>query len=157
MRSRVANLTEFAPNLTIPRLRELLIESFDAVYGVQSVPLREQDFLPASSPEAARLAELTEQFGGDEWKYGKNPPFTFEARKRFSWGSLEIRLDVQHNVIVEAAVFSDALDEVFILDMIPALCGAAFTKEAVSAALAARNAGDPDRLSRCADAVNMMF
>jgi lipoate-protein ligase A len=150
VRKRVVNLTEFAPDLTIPRLRELLIEAFDDVYGLKSAPLIAPITPPSAPPPDAenpagftlstpehrrRLAALEHKFADSAWVFGKNPPFQFQAAGRFPWGGVELCFSVERNRITDAAVFSDAMDEAFILGAAPALTGADFTRRAALAAL----------------------
>ncbi|MDR0375743.1 MAG: lipoate--protein ligase [Treponema sp.] len=176
VKRRVINLTECVPNLTIPALKTALVEAFDAVYGGRSERLTldsaADDFFGASndpnaphSPNRAvflecmerRLSCLEKQFADPAWKYGKNPPFTCASSGRFPWGGVEVALNVERNVITEAAVFSDAMDEAFILELAPCLKGMDFTRTAVLEALAAHFANSPTRLAFCGDVVDLIF
>ncbi|MDR0706963.1 MAG: lipoate--protein ligase [Treponema sp.] len=176
VRQRIINLTECAPDLTIPTLKTALVEAFDAVYGRRSERLTldsaADNFFGAShdpnaprSPNRAvflerlerRLSCLEKQFADPAWKYGKNPPFASASSGRFPWGGVEVALNVERNVITEAAVFSDAMDEAFILELAPCLKGAGFTRTAVLEAFKAHFAGSPSRLACCDDVVDLIF
>jgi lipoate-protein ligase A len=174
VRQRVINLTECAPDLTIPMLRAALVEAFDAVYGRRSKRLTfdsvADEFFGATNTQPAhtprspnraafleRLLRLEKQFADPAWKYGKNPPFTCASSGRFPWGGVEVALNVERNVITEAAVFSDAMDETFILDLAPSLKGTNFTRTAVLEVLTACFAGNPARLACCDDVAALIF
>jgi lipoate-protein ligase A len=105
-------------------------------------------------PKPARLAELEAQFSSPDWNYGKNPPFTFQAERRFPWGGLEIRLNVYHNMIEEAAAWSDALDTAPVEALPEVLRGTPFTKNAVAAKLATAFPNNTDFTS---DTVTLLF
>jgi lipoyltransferase/lipoate-protein ligase len=211
VKSRMINLVEAAPSLTIGKLKLLLREAFDEVYGVKSAALHwdreavlsrsdsaavKSAAAPVSAPAVAdasvrtaagaptserasadaatseraladaaslfqpgssqRLAELEGHFSSPEWKYGKNPRFQFENQARFSWGGVEIRFDAERNIITNAEVFSDAMDEAFILGVAARVKGAAFTRQAVSAALEPL-ADTPERQGYCQDVTALMF
>jgi lipoate-protein ligase A len=131
VKSRIINLTEINSAITIDAMRTSLVAAFDEVYGRKS-----EAWLTDGA--SSRQAELEARFSSPDWKYGKNPPFAFSARRRFSWGGVEIRLDVQNNTIQDAAVFSDAMDEQFILALPAVFRGAEFRAEAVAKKLTAR-------------------
>ncbi|MDR0556366.1 MAG: lipoate--protein ligase [Treponema sp.] len=170
VRQRIINLTECAPDLTIPALETALVEAFDAVYGGRSMRLTldsaaDAFFGATNAPSPAtflerqrrRLERLEKQFADPAWKYGKNPPFTCASSSRFLWGGVEVTLNVERNVIMEAAVFSDAMDETFILELAPCLKGLNFTRTAVLEAITARFADSPARLACCDDVVGLIF
>jgi lipoate-protein ligase A len=128
VKSRIVNLTECNPGITVPLLIEALQESFDEVYGVRHEELKAE--------QTPRLVELEERFASPEWKYGKNPPFQFEADKRFPWGGVELHFDVKDNKISGVQIFSDAMDGDFILSLGEKLRGTAFVYQAVYDAVA---------------------
>lgn len=45
----------------------------------------------------------------DEWRLGNEPDFTQQLETRFSWGTVHLGLQVEHNVIVSCRVFTDSL------------------------------------------------
>ncbi|MDR2194459.1 MAG: lipoate--protein ligase [Treponema sp.] len=167
VRQRIINLTECAPDVSIPKLKALLVEAFDEVYGTRSTPLKIDaiaDEFPGAPNHSAlleRLEGLEKQFADPAWKYGKNPPFTFASSARFPWGGVEITLNVEHNVITDAAVFSDAMDETFILELVPCLKGKEFTRTTIRDALTAhfspRIAHHPERRAYCEDVADVIF
>jgi len=123
VKSRIVNLTECNPDITIPALIDALKGSFGEVYSGTYSSFR----IPASE----RLSELEEKFSSPEWKYGKNPPFRFQAEERFDWGSLEIRFDVESNKISQAKIFSDAMETDFVPKLEEKLKETEFTFKAV--------------------------
>ncbi|MDR3302413.1 MAG: lipoate--protein ligase [Spirochaetaceae bacterium] len=151
VKSRIVNLTELNPAITIPSLSAALRESFDEVYGVKAEELEK------SEDKKPHLIELEEKFAAPEWKYGMNPPFEFQAEKRFPWGGIELHFDVKDNTISGAHIFSDAMDGDFILALAERLRGAPFTYKAVLKRLA-NNAKDRDSdILYAVDIADMIF
>lgn len=133
VKSRVTNLSEFYPGLTIELMTEKLIEAFQNVYGVEAEELK-TEALPKEI-----LEERAEFFGDPAWKYGKHRPFSFEASKRFGWGDIDIRFQVKEGIIEHADVFSDAMDETFLLKVPETLEGCPFDSKDMEERLTAMN------------------
>ena len=114
VRSRVANLTEFAPGMTVDGMKERLVKAFSDVYGlpVQTMELQEVNGM--------ELAEFRRQLSSWEWLYGRKIPFTFQAEQRFPWGGVQLQLEVEGGVVQNVNLYTDALD----VDLIPRLTGA---------------------------------
>jgi lipoate-protein ligase A len=104
VRSRVTNLTEFKPDLTIPLLKEKLREAFEEVYGGRSEEITVADL------DTKTVMERTAFFESWEWRLGKKLDFMYELSNRFDWGILSLQFKIKNGVIEEAAAFSDAMD-----------------------------------------------
>ena len=107
VRSRVVNLLELCPSITVDGLKQALMNAFESVYGLESAP---RVFAEA---EEWRIAELREQYSSWAWRFGQRLPFTCRAAGRFPWGGVEIQLQVNEGVIRRAAVYSDDMDFAF--------------------------------------------
>lgn len=108
VRSRVINLKELAPQLTVEQLKVALREAFGQVYGCAP------QHLEPGRLDTARLDELTERNRSWEWNFGRELPFTFEREERFPWGSLHVRLQINGGIIRQATLYSDAMDWAFV-------------------------------------------
>ncbi len=128
VRSRVVNLIELCPALTIDGLKKALVDAFEGVYGLKSEPL------PFTEADERRVAELRETYASWAWRFGQKLPFTFRCEGRFPWGGVEIQLQINEGVIQNAAVYSDDMDFAFPPALKAALIGCRFN----SAALAER-------------------
>lgn len=104
VRSRVVNLKELAPQISLEALKQALRDAFGQVYG-QSIQPLEQGQL-----DMARINALTERNRSWEWNFGQKLPFTFEREGRFSWGGLHIQLQITEGIIRQAKLYSDAMD-----------------------------------------------
>jgi lipoate-protein ligase A len=130
VKARVVNLREFRPDLTIPALRDALVEAFGKVYGLAP------EELPASRLDESRVAAGREKFASWEWIYGRPIPFSWEGEARFPWGGIELQLSVTEGRVDKCAAYSDAL-EGEIIEKLPALLiGCPFHGAALAAAIA---------------------
>lgn len=104
VRSRVVNLIELCPALTIDGLKRALTGAFEQVYGLPSAPRVLTD------ADRNRVADLRETYASWTWRYGQRLPFTFCTEGRFPWGGVELQLQIDEGVIQQAAVYSDDMD-----------------------------------------------
>ncbi len=107
VRSRTVNLKELRADLTVPMLKESLAEGFCRVYGCKAEPF-EEDRLNRAEIVAGRL-----RFASRDWNLGtdRNFPFTDVLSRRFDWGEIELRFQVNHGIIQTVQVFTDAMEE----------------------------------------------
>ena len=102
--SRVVNLTELCPQITVEKLKAALWPAFERVYGLPAERLSDGQL------DGEKLAETTARYASWDWIYGKTFPFDLSFGKRFSWGEIEFSLSVEGGYIRNLRVFSDALD-----------------------------------------------
>ena len=104
VRSRVTNLTEYNPELSIAMVREDLVKAFQLIYDLIPEQI-EINRLPEQE-----LKKFEDKFASWEWIYGKNISFNYCIGRRFSWGDIEIGFEVESGVIKDCRVFSDSLE-----------------------------------------------
>lgn len=125
VRSRVVNLKELHPDITIDSLKAALIKAFRDVYALPPQKLSDSDL------DMPRIRELAERNRSWEWNFGQKLPFTFECEERFSWGSLQIQLQLANGVIQQAKIYSDSMDWSFIPELEKKLEGCRFDPQAL--------------------------
>ena len=104
VRSRVTNLKELCPTLTIDGLKEQLKIAFSQVYGYDATAI-------ALTPEDEAVIEASAKELGDwQWCYGPKLPFSVSCEERFDWGCISIGLEVKSGVMESCRVYSDAMD-----------------------------------------------
>ncbi len=124
VRSRVVNLKELDPAITVDTLKAAMKTAFSEVYG-----------LPIFAPpviDEARTEELTTQYASDEWLCGRKLPFTFRCESRFPWGGIELQFSVDCGVIKDSKVYTDDMDPETAPALERALCGCPFSLAALS-------------------------
>ncbi len=87
MQSRVVNLSEFEPTLTIETVAEALIASFRSAYDT-TAPV--EDAIKEGKAGREALEELYCKYSSWAWRYGEAPKFDVDMETRFSWGGVEI-------------------------------------------------------------------
>lgn len=143
VRSRVANLRDFRPELTIQELEEALETAFSQVYGLPVQSLRYEDL------DQQALAEGQARFSRPEWIYGDSRPMAVSREARFDWGLLRLDYDQQNRVITQAALWSDGLDADFLSQVPQLIQGCPLEAEA----LRARLSGQPDSVEEVTDGI----
>ena len=131
VRSRVVNLKDLCPAITIPALKHALIDAFEGVYGLKSTPKA------FTETDESRIAELRETYANWAWRFGQRLPFTFHCEDRFTWGGVELQLRIDEGVIRQAAVYSDDMDFAFPPALEKALIGCRFALDALAERLQA--------------------
>ncbi len=104
VRSRVVNLAQLCPGLTVEVMALHMLEAFEQVYGRTA-----QELNPGALP-AGSIQTLTEHNRSWEWLYGRKMAFSLELTRRFEWGELCLRIQADHGIMRDVAVYSDAMD-----------------------------------------------
>lgn len=126
VKSRVANLVDFCPDLDIETMRQKMMEAFETVYGLSASPITADDLDPAV------IASYEKAFQDDNWLYGRRIKFKNRIAKRFTWGDFDLNLNVDKGMIQTAELYSDANDERFIASIKEQLEGQPYSYEALS-------------------------
>ena len=103
VRSRVCNLKDLNPSITVEGMKAALLEAFAHEYGNYET-LTERDL------SVDHVQKTKEMFASWEWRYGKSPKCAYEYGKKFPWGEIQIHLTLKGLVISECYVYTDALE-----------------------------------------------
>lgn len=124
VRSRVVNLREFCPDLTIDALCDALVTAFSSAYGLPVQTLTEAEL------DQDALGQGIARFSDPAWIYGDTRPLDVSREALFSWGLLRLDYSLEGAVITQAAVWSDALETEFLTRVPEALAGCPRQREA---------------------------
>ena len=103
VRQKVCNLCDFRPGLSTEQVADAVKSAFtNACKDVV-------DFVPSKADEE-QISKYYEKQTSWEWKLGNTPEFDFEIDERFDWGSVQLYLNVDKNIITRAKLYSDAND-----------------------------------------------
>ena len=93
VRSRITNLINHKPDVTLEELKKALYDAFAKVYGGEverfDIPTAESD------PE---LKALIDKYSSEEWRFGRKIPFTTSISERLDWGGVDVELQVEGGV-----------------------------------------------------------
>ena len=129
VRARVANLTEYAPDLTVDELKKKLLEAFEEVYGLKANILKDTDL------DADEVEERTQKFASWNWIFGRKLEFQYELSNRFPWGQVTLQMQVRNGRIKDVNVYSDSMKPAFIEEVSRYLKSVRYDKKAICAEL----------------------
>lgn len=104
VRSRVTNLVDHNPEVSVDGMKERMVQAFALVYGKEVTKIKREDIL------WEEVAAETKRFASWEWNYGRKIPFQHQVEKRYPWGDVQIQIEVNEGVIREIMCYSDGLD-----------------------------------------------
>lgn len=104
VRSRVVNLKELAPELTVHRMKQYMRTAFSTVYGMDAEPVM------LSDDDINAIDHLRTEYGSWEYLFGTPLPFTFQCQGHFPWGHIHLQLNAKDGIICSTKFYSDAMD-----------------------------------------------
>lgn len=131
VRSRVVNLRELCPALTIQRMKEEMLRAFQQVYGLKSEELSEEGF------DRDYVNRLRERNASWDWNYGKSLPAAVSFEDRFPWGGIELRMQIEKGRVAAAEVYSDAMEWNIASCLRESLTGCIFRQQDLQQAISA--------------------
>lgn len=101
--SRVVNLKEICPQMTIESLKAALITSFNEFYNTEAktIILNENEI---------DVAKYVEKYKSWEWNYSESPDFSLVLENKFDWGIFEINLELSDGKIANCRIFTDSIE-----------------------------------------------
>lgn len=107
VKSRVANLVEFNPNINHENLSQAICEEFCKHYNAScEIEILDENTLA----KIENLNKFYQKMSDWNWRFGNTPEFSHHIETRFDWGILDWHINVEHGIILESKLFSDALD-----------------------------------------------
>lgn len=138
VKSRVCNLADLKPGLSIVEVSHAMAAAFADVYEGEAEPLD----IPASAQTI--IDGYRDEFASDRWILKDEQPCENSREARFDWGCMRVDWDAQDGIITRAALYTDGLDADF-LDAAPAvLAGCTAREDAIAAALSTLAEDTPD-------------
>jgi lipoate-protein ligase A len=109
VRSRVMNLIEISPEISIQKIQNEIIQAFAQQYSQETSP---QDLNLQSLESIPSLKACYETYASWDWRYGRTLPFTHKLEERFSWGLVTLLLMIENAVIQDCECYTDSLDAI---------------------------------------------
>lgn len=97
VRSRVVNLAELAPEMTVEAFERALVEAFAPD---MTLPM----------PNEALYADRAALLSSREWLLGSDPEFTDEVKYRTAEGEFTLHLTVKGEIVTDCTVYTDSLE-----------------------------------------------
>lgn len=136
VRSRVVNLCELNPDITVDKMKEALKIAFFKIYNAEN--------RKSPLPSAEALRGYRNFFASDSWIYGEKFDFTNSFSKQFAWGNIEFCMNVRGDKISDIKIYSDSLQPDFISQLEHALKTQKYDANSLSHITEARAKAFPD-------------
>lgn len=127
VRSRIINLSELVPGLSVVAVQQVLLQAFSEVYGKQAQTL-------AALPPASLLAQWAKKLGAEAWRFGAEPKADTVLENRYPWGGVQLLLAVRGGKTT-ATIYTDAMDECLASEVQCVLSGLPFEPVVLCGAL----------------------
>ena len=147
VKSRVTNLVDYIPDLTLEALKKALREAFEEVYGLTSKECKMEDL------DQKEIEIRTKHFSSWDWRFGRKIDFQYEISKRFSWGQMNIQFQVDKGKISDVNVYSDSLKPMTIEKLPKYLKGIRYHKKNICSELRLYWAEDKQEEEMIADII----
>jgi lipoate-protein ligase A len=106
VRSRVINLSELNNLINHENLSQSIIFEFCNTYGHVVEPEVLKNDILLKNP---KILEHYERIKDWDWRFGEAPQFTHNMVEYFSWGLVEINLNIEKAIITKCLIFSDSI------------------------------------------------
>ncbi|MFW6035015.1 MAG: lipoate--protein ligase [Halothermotrichaceae bacterium] len=125
VRSRVVNLKEVKPELSLMKMEKALENSFLKIYreNKRDILVEKQEIDPENND---KIKKIYKKYLSWEWRYGETPDFDIVFEQRFDWGNIELGLKLTKGQIEQANVYSDAMYSHLIQDIAESFKGVPF-------------------------------
>jgi lipoate-protein ligase A len=117
VKSRVMNLCDYLPDLSVNIVKEAVSKAFKEEYGGSSEEIFFSDHDRSIWPTDPVFRNIIARNSSWEWCYGETPDFDVSLRNRFAWGGIELYFKLDEGIIQKAEVYSDALCEEIISEL----------------------------------------
>ena len=132
VKSRVVNLCELKPGLTVEMLSDNLIKAFSEVYDMPVEYLSEKDV------DTDMLSRLEARYSSPEWKYAGQEILSRSVEKRFDWGQARLDYEADGGRFKKTQFYSDGLQADFLSEIAERLRGCEINGEKILARLSER-------------------
>ncbi len=102
--SRVGNLVDWNPNITVEQVRDAIAKAFLEFYADYKVDEKRVDY---TNP---KLLSIAEKLTSKEWIWGRNPMLTNKVERRFEWGTVSVAYEIKGNTLTDIEIFTDAMN-----------------------------------------------
>ncbi|KAL0232880.1 hypothetical protein GEMRC1_011627 [Eukaryota sp. GEM-RC1] len=131
VRSRVENLKTFSPSITVEETSDALSQEFAKFYKVPYSKVKQID--SSVYEKNKQVKAIYKQLTSYDWIFGKIPKFSTKSDVvGFSWGTVQVGLEISKGKIATIEIFSDMMYTDVIPTIQSALNGVKFTKETIS-------------------------
>lgn len=127
-RAKVTNLSDFSSQIDMIKMKNQLAESFRSFFSsqVEIKTIKEEEILQNSA-----AMEIVTRLKSNEWVLGKTPFFKINLDFEESFGSMQLKLEVQYGAIIAVDIECDFLHEDLIKNIILDLYKKKYSAESI--------------------------
>jgi lipoate-protein ligase A len=103
VKSRVANIREWIPEITIDCLKQSVKKQFENSYG-------SYDQISYSDLDKKKIDILYIKYSSNDWRFGNTPEYFISFTNYFHFGEITLNLNVDQGTINAAQIYSDVMD-----------------------------------------------
>ncbi|KAB3534875.1 lipoate--protein ligase [Alkaliphilus pronyensis] len=131
VKSRVINILPYLNKpLALKEFVEILANNMFTHYNQQP-----KEYTLTDKDIEAIQALMDERYKKWEWNFGESPAFTIQKKRRFSGGSIDIRLNVKDGIIKDCKIFGDYFGELDTNDLTNQMLNLKFNEAAIATLL----------------------
>lgn len=132
VRARVINLQELNKNITHESLSNAIVEEFFKFHHdtCEIEYLKEADLV-----NIPKLNEHFQRLSDWNWRFGEAPNFNHKMAEYFSWGLIEVNLEVEKGVVKDVKIYSDSLHPEMIEQLMATLNNLSYNKTSFEEAI----------------------
>lgn len=151
VRSRVTNIQEHIPSVTIDTFKTVLLEEIKG--SGQDV----REYTLSAADLEGILALRRDKYSTWEWNYGRSPDYNERKELRFEGGTISLLLTIQKGRIQSMGIFGDFFGDGDIHELEARFTGVAMNEESVRQALDNANLTSYIQGITADDFVNLLF
>lgn len=125
VKSRVTNIQNYYPTINTKLMVEKLKLAAQQVYNCEAQIIADEEL------QNQEIDTLEEKFANWQWILGRKIKFTHQIKQRFTWGNIDLHLIVNGGKIQQCEIYSDALDQDFILQLKQQLIDCLYNTQAI--------------------------
>ena len=141
VKSRVINLNTIKTEINHQMISDALINAYSDYYHTQ---VNIELISPESVSDLPDLAATFAEYSSWQWNFGKTPEFTHSMDERFSWGGVDVFLNIIKGHIQQATIYTDSLDPTPFEKVADKLTGSGYNRKEINRHLDALITSEPD-------------
>jgi lipoate-protein ligase A len=126
VKSRVINLHSVKREITVDKVNLSIFNCFEQLYGKTANSHKFTENMATDHLLGATFAPIYKKYSSWSWTYGESPAFDVSYEQRFSWGEIQIGLNLKNGYIHKVKIYSDALYTSFVDKLTAVLPGVKF-------------------------------
>lgn len=103
VRARVGNLKEFNSAITVKDVKDALVNTFKTVYK------GDYEIKTFKSSDIKLIENYIGKYRTWEWNIGESPKCKINHLNKFSWGAVDIAMDIENGIISRCFINTDAI------------------------------------------------